>query len=119
MGEDRSSEPDSLRRSLEILEERMESLKIPEEPSTESLTEIQPRKRLERTISQHSHPEQEPMRSPSGQITPPVIFPRKPGTNVADIEITPVPTKVVDIDEEQTPKPYGNPSGLPATLPQR
>lgn len=119
MGEDKATEPDSLRRSLEILEERMENLKIPEEPSEASLMDIQPRKRPERTVSQHSHPEQETMRSSSGQITPPVIFPQKPGTNVTDIEImTPVPTKTINAEEEETPKPQGSPSG-PTTIQAR
>lgn len=119
MGEDRVGEPDSLRRSLEILEERMENLKIPEEPSSSTLTAVQPRKKLERTDSQHSHPAQEMVRSPSGQITPPVIFPLKPGTSVADIDmdadITPVPTKTIDLEEEPTPRPQGSPS-RPTTL---
>ena len=120
MGEDRSTEPESLRRSLEILEERMETLRIPEEPSVASLTQIQPRKRLERTISQHSHPEQEAMRSPSGQITPPIIFPQRPGTTVADIEIlTPVPIKMINTEQEQTPRPQTNPPGPQATQLQR
>ncbi|KIX01265.1 uncharacterized protein Z518_08990 [Rhinocladiella mackenziei CBS 650.93] len=116
MHEEKAAESDSLRKSLEILEERMESLKIPEEPSTASLPAIQPRKKLERTNSQHSDPEQESdRRSSGGQITPPVIFPLKPGTNVADIEmdadITPVPTKTIDLEQEPTPKPQGSPSG--------
>ncbi|KAJ9615240.1 rim15, signal transduction response regulator [Cladophialophora chaetospira] len=120
MNDDRATEPDSLRRSLEILEERMENLKIPEEPSLATLTEIQPRKRLERTVSQHSHPEQERVRSPSGQITPPVIFPKKPGTTVTDIELlTPVPTKTINPEEEPTPKPQGSPSGPQTTQSQR
>ncbi len=120
MNDDRVTEPDSLRRSLEILEERMESLKIPEEPSVERLGEIQPRKRMERTTSQHSHPEHETVRSPSGHITPPLIFPKKPGTIVADIEIlTPVPTRTINLEEEQTPKPQGSPSGLQTTQSQR
>ncbi|ETI26519.1 hypothetical protein G647_03296 [Cladophialophora carrionii CBS 160.54] len=120
MSEDRATESESLRRSLEILEERMENLRIPEEPSAAALTEIQPRKRLERTISQHSHPEQQSVRSASGQITPPVIFPQKPGTTVADIEmLTPVATKTINAEEEQTPKPQGSPSGPQTTQSQR
>ena len=118
MGEDRATESESLRRSLEILEERMETLKIPEEPDVPLLTHIQPRKRIERTVSQHSHPEQEII--PSGPITPPIIFPQKPGSVVADIEIlTPIPTRLVNSEEEQTPKPQGSPSGPPTTQSQR
>jgi len=110
MHDDRNPEPDSPRRSLEILEERMEDLRIPEEPSAAALTAIQPRKKLEGTASHPSHPEQATEHSPSGgHITPPVMFPLKPGTNVADIEIdadtTPVPNKTIDLDEEPTPKP--------------
>lgn len=120
MQDDRTAEPDSLRRSLEILEERMENLKIPEEPTVADLTASQPRKRLERTASQHSHPDQDIARPPSrGQITPPVLFPLKPGTHVADIEmdadLTPVPSKTIDPDQEPTPKPQGSPSG-PAVI---
>ncbi|KIW92322.1 uncharacterized protein Z519_07306 [Cladophialophora bantiana CBS 173.52] len=120
MGEDKQTEADSLRKSLEVLEVRMENLKIPEEPSTTPLAEIQPRKKPERTVSQHSHPQQETVRSPSGQITPPVIFPPKPGTAFADIEMdmTPVPTKMINLEEEPTPKPHGSPSG-PETIQSR
>ena len=119
MGDDKYTEPDSLRRSLELLEERMETLRIPEEPSLATLTQIQPRKRMERTVSQHSHPEQETMRSPSGPITPPVIFPQKPGTTVADIDIlTPIPAKTINLEEEPTPRPQDSLSGVAKTTSQ-
>jgi serine/threonine-protein kinase RIM15 len=118
MNDDKLNEPDSLRRSMEILEERMESLKIPEEPSTTSLTEAQPRKRLGRSVSEHSHPAQETMRSPSGPITPPVIFPQKPGTAVTDFEVlTPMPSKTIDAIEEETPKPLCSTSEAGASAP--
>ncbi|KAJ9643278.1 rim15, signal transduction response regulator [Knufia peltigerae] len=117
MNDDKSGESDNLRQSLEILEERMESLTIPEEPSQATVIASQPRKSLERAASYHSHPEQESERRPShGQITPPVIFPRKPGTQVAHIDpgadVTPTANRTVDKEEEEpTPKPLGSPSG--------
>lgn len=117
MADERAAEPDSLRRSLEILEEQIENLKIPEEPSsTASLSTIQPRKTMSRTASQHSHPGPEPERRVSrGHITPPIIFPPQPGAKVADIEMdpdtTPVPSKGIDLEEEPTPRPQGSPSG--------
>ncbi|KAG9772379.1 Serine/threonine-protein kinase cek1 [Exophiala dermatitidis] len=117
MNDERTAEPDSLRKSLEILEEQMENLRIPEEPSSAtSLSAMQPRKSTQRTSSQHSHPGPDLERSPSrGHITPPIIFPPQPGTNVADIEmdpeVTPVPNKTVDFEEEPTPRPQGSPSG--------
>ncbi|KAI1614402.1 protein-serine/threonine kinase [Exophiala viscosa] len=120
MGEDRTAEADTLRHSLEILEERLENLQIPEEPSAMEVIASQPRKKLDRPFSQHSHPGQETERRVSqGHITPPVIFPRKPGTTVADVaeiavvdaDATPVALKVVDLEQEVTPKPQGSPSG--------
>jgi len=113
----RTVEPENLRKSLEVLEEQMESLKIPDEPTTASLGAIQPRKRLESGSSQHSCPDpEEADRSVSGgHITPPVIFPQKPGTTVKDIEmdteiVTPIPNKTADLELEPTPKPQGSPS---------
>lgn len=116
MGDDKTAEADTLRKSLEILEERLENLQIPEEPSTMEVIASQPRKKLDRTFSQHSHPGQETERRVSqGHITPPVIFPQEPGTTVAEIAVdadtTPVPLKVVDLEQEITPKPQGSPSG--------
>ncbi len=112
MHDDRTAEPDSLRKSLEILEERMESMQIIEEIDS---VVVQPRK-MQRTASSHSHPEAEQLRPASrGHITPPEIFPHKPGHLVADFveqtDRTPMPKKTVDLQEEQTPKPQGSPSG--------
>ncbi|EXJ88726.1 AGC protein kinase [Capronia coronata CBS 617.96] len=114
--DERTAEPDSLRKSLEILEEQMENLRIPEEPSSASLTSMQPRKEMARTASQHSHPGPDLERPPSrGHITPPIIFAPQPGTKVADIDmdndITPVPSKTIDLEEEPTPRQQGTPSG--------
>ncbi|KAK4942256.1 rim15, signal transduction response regulator [Elasticomyces elasticus] len=117
ISEDKAAEADTLRKSLEILEERLENLQIPEEPSTMEVIASQPRKKLDRTFSQHSHPEQETERRVSqGHITPPVIFPQMPGTTVAEIAVvdadaTPVAIKVVDLEQEVTPKPQGSPYG--------
>lgn len=110
MNDDRTAEPDSLRKSLEILEDRMESLRIPEETVID-LAVTQPRK-LERTPSYHSHPEPEERPPSRGHITPPVIFPQKPGQSVADIEmnvdLTPMPTKIQQgetlVEEPPTPR---------------
>ena len=107
------------RSSLEILEQRMEDLKIPEEPELTALAAAQPRK-MESSVSHHSHPEQETSmkeRPPSrGHITPPIIFPKKPGTEMKEInmdtDLTPVPTKVLDFGE-QTPKPQESLSKRP------
>jgi serine/threonine-protein kinase RIM15 len=112
------AEPDALRKSLEIIEQRMGDLKIPEEPDTQALAAAQPRK-LERTTSQHSHPEHgagaEDRPSSRGHITPPILFPLKPGAVTKEIDmdsdLTPVPTKVVDL-EEPTPRPQGSPSDI-------
>ncbi|KIV95461.1 hypothetical protein PV10_03115 [Exophiala mesophila] len=98
MHDDRGGDAESLRRSLEVLEERIESLKIPEEPTNQELVSAQPRKQHERSASQHSHPQGEAERPPSrGHITPPVIFPQRPGATVTDIEmdsdVTLVPTR--------------------------
>jgi serine/threonine-protein kinase RIM15 len=124
MHDERTAEPESLRKSLEILEERMEQLKIPEEPSTATLSAIQPRKKRETPSSPHSHPEQEGERHPSrGHLTPPVLFSPKPGDKVVtidmDAEVTPVPNKTINLEEEPTPRPQhildGSSSGSSAT----
>jgi hypothetical protein len=124
---DDSAESTTLRKSLEILEERMEGLQIPEEPDQAAVLSLQPRK-MERTSSQHSHPELIPERPQSrGHITPPVIFPQQPGDAVKEIdmdsEITPMPTRTMSVDEEEltlrpsdfiedpTPRPQGSPAG--------
>ena len=117
------AEPDALRKSLEIIEQRMGVLSIPEEPDTSALAAAQPRK-LERSASQHSHPEKsmdaEDRPSSRGRITPPVLFPQKPGAVTKDIdmdaEVTPVPAKVVDLQEEPTPRPQGSPSDISKNL---
>ena len=119
------AEPDALRRSLEILEGRLEQMTIIEEPDQPILVAIQPRK-LERTPSHHSHPDPDLEKTPQdrpasrGHITPPVIFPQQPGdavTNVLLVEavestdVTPVPTRTVStIEEEATPRPQSSPS---------
>lgn len=112
-------EVETLRKSLEILEGRMENLTIPEEPDQLSLAATQPRK-FERTASQHSHPDPETtgIERPTsrGHITPPIIFPQKPGDAVKEFdmdtasEVTPVPTKTINFEEEPTPRPQGSPS---------
>jgi len=111
------AEPETLRKSLEVIEQRMGGLRIPEEPDATALVAAQPRK-LERSVSQQSHPapssDAEDRPSSRGHITPPVLFPQKPGAVTKefnmDPEVTPVPTKVVDIQEEPTPRPQGSPS---------
>jgi serine/threonine-protein kinase RIM15 len=132
--DDSGAEPTNLRKSLEILEERMEGLRIPEEPDQAALLTSQPRK-MERTASQHSHPEPEgltPERPQSrGHITPPVIFPQKPGDTVKEIdmdsEATPMPSRTMSIEDEEltlrpsdfvddpTPRPQGSPAGPSST----
>jgi len=117
----RTAEPESLRKSLEILERGMESLTIPEESIYEP-SAVQPRK-LERTASNHSHPEpgdQEQRPSSRGHITPPVIFPQKPGQTVTDIEmdcdLTPMPTKpqTDPFTTQEQPTPRANPANSEA-----
>jgi serine/threonine-protein kinase RIM15 len=103
--DDSSTEPANLRKSLEILEERMEGLRIPEEPDQAALQSAQPRK-LERTASQHSHPEPTYERPQSrGHITPPVIFPKHPGDDVKNIDmdadITPMPTRTSFVEDDE------------------
>lgn len=106
--DDRTAEPDSLRRSLEILEGRMESLKILEEDSPAPiLGSVQPRKGMRGYNAQHSHPE--PERPPSrGHITPPVLFPFEPGNTTKEFEIddqaTPMPNKTIDFGDQPTPR---------------
>ncbi len=114
MHDDRNPESESLRKSLEILEERMGSLKIPEEVDPAIIVAGQPRK-TGQTVSQHSHPEPMIERPSSrGHITPPVIFPQKPGKQVADVEmgsdLTHIPTQAIDFAQEPTPKAQGSPS---------
>ena len=113
MHDDRA-EPESLRKSLELLEERMESLAIPEEVDPHIIIAGQPRK-WERVSSQHSHPEPEQDRPVSrGHITPPVIFPQKPGHSVTDMDmdadLTPMPTNAIDFAQQPTPRAQGSPS---------
>jgi serine/threonine-protein kinase RIM15 len=138
MNEDKNTDGENLRKSLEILEERMESLKIPEEPelsTTTSAESTQPRK-MQRVPSSNSQisPKttlEERPGSRQGHITPPVIFPLKPGDTVKDIDmsapspsigtpgpatldsseehdsdITPMPTKTIDFAhvEQDTPR---------------
>jgi serine/threonine-protein kinase RIM15 len=117
------AEPETLRKSLEVIEQRMGGLRIPEEPDATALVAAQPRK-LERSVSQHSHPapssDAEDRPSSRGHITPPVLFPQKPGAVTKefnmDPEVTPVPTKVVDLQEEPTPRPQGSPSDVSGRL---
>jgi serine/threonine-protein kinase RIM15 len=113
------AEPETLRKSLEIIEQRMEGLRIPEELDAVALAAAQPRK-LERSISQHSHPapslDAEDRPSSRGHITPPVLFPQRSGAVTKefdmDPEVTPVPTKVMDLREEPTPRPQGSSSHI-------
>jgi hypothetical protein len=97
----------------------MGGLRIPEEPDNPALAAVQPRK-PERSVSQHSSQEQstdvEDRPSSRGHITPPVLFPQKPGAVTKEIDmdsyLTPVPTKTVDLQEEPTPRPQGSPSEI-------
>jgi serine/threonine-protein kinase RIM15 len=117
------TEPETLRKSLEIIEQRVGGLRIPEEPDASALAAAQPRK-LERSISQHSLPvpsSDAEDRPPSrGHITPPVLFPQKPGAVTKsfdmDTEVTPVPAKVIDLQEEPTPRSQGSPSDVSGHL---
>jgi serine/threonine-protein kinase RIM15 len=134
----KAADIDASRSSIEILEQRMEDLKIPEEPealpsAAVSLAAAQPRK-LERTGSYHAHPEPglvfEGRRPPSqGHITPPIIFPRQPGVEIKEFEmgagvdgggdgsldgdVTPMPRRTLDFEEQPTPRPQGSPSHRP------
>lgn len=104
--DDRVAEPDSLRRSLEILEGRMEGLRIPEEDMPQ-FGSVQPRKGKRSTSAEHSHPEPERPGS-RGHITPPEIFPQAPGDAVKEIDMddqaTPMPNKVIDFGDQPTPR---------------
>lgn len=122
----KAAELEASRSSLEILERRMEELKIPEEyESPASLVASQPRK-LNRANSYHAHPDPEPASDEKrpqsrGHITPPVIFPKQPGMEVkmfemdanaervGDGDVTPMPKKTVGLDEQPTPRPQGSP----------
>lgn len=103
--DDRTPEPENLRKSLEILEEKMEGLRIPEEdPTSLPLTEAG-----NGTITAVP-PEAEQRPGSRGHITPPEIFPMRPGASVKEIEAddmaTPMPIKTIDFAEEPTPKPH-------------
>lgn len=103
--EERAAEANSLRRSLELLEGRMDGMRIAEE-SNIILGSVQPRKSM-RNASDHSHPEPERPRS-RGHITPPELFPRAPGKTTLEFEIddqaTPMPNKTIDFGDQSTPK---------------
>jgi serine/threonine-protein kinase RIM15 len=122
----KAGDMDASRSSIEILERRMEKLKIPEEPEASiSLAATQPRK-LERSSSHHDV-DREPQRVSDGErqasrghITPPVIFPKAPGVDVkefdmdgsgdVDGDVTPMPTKMIIFEGEPTPRQQGSPS---------
>lgn len=126
----KSADMDASRSSMEILEQRMEELKIPEEPESSAyLAAVQPRK-LERAGSHHAHPDPGPVvderRPPSlGHITPPIIFPKQPGAEIkefdmdasgdgdGDGDVTPMPKKAINFDEAPTPRPQGSPLHRP------
>jgi len=105
MNEERSAESESLRKSLEMLEGKMEGLRIPEE--TAILGSVQPRKSMRSSALEHSHPEHERPAS-RGHITPPVLFPPAPGNNSKDIEMedeaTHSPHQIIDFGDQPTPK---------------
>ncbi|KAL9106076.1 MAG: hypothetical protein Q9227_008862 [Pyrenula ochraceoflavens] len=77
--------------SVDLLERRMEELKIPEEPDISSLAPVQPRKDPSTPPeSQHFRPRLEARSdsfSAGGHITPPVIFPMKPGAEIKDVDM--------------------------------
>ncbi|RMZ89213.1 hypothetical protein DV736_g3546, partial [Chaetothyriales sp. CBS 134916] len=113
MHDDRAAEPESLRKSLELLEERMEGMKIIEEVDPATLAVTQPLK-TDRTVSSHSHPDTGGRPSSFGHITPPEIFPRNPGHLVVDFvetETVPLPTKTTETELERTPQPQDPSSG--------
>lgn len=95
--EDRALE----RRSIEMLEERLEGMKILEENKA-ILGSVQPRKGRRISSSAHSHPQ------PEGHITPPIIFPQAPGNASKEFELddqaTPMPNKTIDFGDQPTPK---------------
>jgi serine/threonine-protein kinase RIM15 len=115
------------RSSMEIFEQKMEELKIIEEPETPALLAATQPSKLERTGNYHSHPNPMPVsegRPPSlGHITPPVLFPKQPGIEVKEFDmdasqdedgdITPMPNKIINFDDEPTPRPQGSPSHRP------
>lgn len=112
---------DTRRSSVDLLESKMEALAIPDEyESPSDLAAIQPRKApLSRTSSQHSHPEPADNRldmDPRGHITPPIIFPPKPGDGDAKSIVnspspkTPSADQKIEFDEEQTPRQAGAPT---------
>ncbi|KAJ9660806.1 rim15, signal transduction response regulator [Neophaeococcomyces mojaviensis] len=105
MHDERLAEESNLRRSLELLEERMGGLRIPEEEMA-LLGSVQPRKGA-RTASEHSHPEPERPGS-RGHITPPIFFPLVPGHMSKEFDMddqaTPLPSKVIDFEEQPTPR---------------
>ncbi|RMD39426.1 hypothetical protein DV735_g5700, partial [Chaetothyriales sp. CBS 134920] len=111
--DERTAEPESLRKSLELLEERMEGMKIMEEVDGTALAAAQPRK-TDRTVSSHSHPDARSRPLSFGHITPPEMFPPKPGHLVADFvetETGPVLTKTSEGELEQAQKPQDASSG--------
>jgi len=109
MHDERQAEADSLRRSLEILEDRMEGLCIPEE-DTAILGSVQPRKNKRVSPAEHSHPSSQRPQS-RGHITPPVYFPPAPGDSQKEIdmddeEATPMPNKTIDFGDQSTPRAH-------------
>lgn len=108
---------------LAALDAKMQALTIPDEEEPDSAV-IQPRRTMQRTPSQHSHPEPEfhptddAETKDRGHITPPIIFPKKPGhgdtKEIVDDGEDAKPTTPVghssEVDEEQTPKPHGSPA---------
>ena len=115
MQDDRQAEADSLRRSLEILECRMEGLCIPEE-DTAILGSVQPRKNMRAWSSEHSHPEPERPES-RGHITPPVLFPLVPGHTQKEFDMddqaTPMPNKTIDFGDQPTPRAHSENGSTP------
>lgn len=105
INDERAAEANSLRRSLELLEGRMDEMRIVEE-SNAILGSVQPRKNM-RNSSDHSHPEPERPQS-RGHITPPELFPLAPGKTTLEFEIddqaTPMPNKTIDFGDQPTPK---------------
>lgn len=103
--------------SVESLEQRMEELKIPEESDVAIQALNQPQQDpSHRPTSQHSHAEPnrgEERPSSRGHITPPIIFPKKPGAEIKDIDMGSARAgsqERTDTEDEPTPKPPGSPS---------
>ena len=124
----KAADIDGSRSSMEVLERRMEELKIPEEPETVAPSAATQPQKLMRTGSYHAHPEPGSVsveeRPPSrGHITPPIIFRKQPGAAIKEFvmdaggdrdgDVTPMPKKMVNFEEEPTPKPLGNPPHRP------